>query len=106
MRNTFRAKLHGRKIREWDVMVVEGGERLLVQASDAIGLFSWRTGKGKLCTRGGYFPHLALARPYTFPESFVHEAMRVSPSLGGESHLSPGHVLKHNVTIIEGDEPC
>lgn len=104
MRNTIRAKLPGmRKAREWSAMPIEDGRRILVQAEGCIGIFNFRTGEGKLCTRGGYFPHLSIAKPYTFPQDFVRECLRACPSLGGETTLDAGHIVEHTVRVI-GDE--
>lgn len=83
MKNTVIAKLGAmKKNREWSVMPIEGGSRILVQADGAIGVFQFRTGKGKLCTRGGYFPHLAIAKPFQFPAEFIQQCLAVWPSLG------------------------
>jgi len=104
MRNTITARLpHMRKARDWDVMPIEDGRRILVQTDGAIGIFDFRTGVGKLCTRGGYFPHLAIAQRCTFPPEFVRECLRVCPSLGGETTLDAGHIVQHTVRVI-GDE--
>lgn len=100
MKNTITAKLPGmRKAREWSVMPTDR-DRILVQTGGAIGIFDFRTGAGKLCTRGGYFPHLAIAKPYVFTTEFVRECLRVCPSLGGETHLTPGHVVEHTVRDV------
>ncbi len=105
MKNTITAKLSGmRKAREWSVLPVEGGERIIVQSDGAIGIFAWRTGQGKLCTRGGYFPHLAIARPFQFPPEFVTACMRVCPSLGGETVIDDGvAIIEHTARMIGGD---
>ncbi|MHB8432251.1 MAG: hypothetical protein ACYDCA_01360 [Candidatus Tyrphobacter sp.] len=55
-----------RKPREWIVMPTSD-DRIIVQADGAIGIFDWRSGKGRLSTKGGYFPHLAIAKAYIFP---------------------------------------
>ena len=101
MKNTITAKLGSmRRAREWCVMPTSD-DRILVQTDGAIGIFDWRTGAGKLCTRGGYFPHLAIARPYTFPPDFVQACLRVCPSLGGETALTPGRIVEHTARMID-----
>lgn len=101
MRNTMTAKIPGmRNAREWSVMPTND-DHIIVQSDGAIGMFDWRTGSGKLCTRGGYFPHLAIARPYTFPQNFVQACLRACPSLGGRTNVTPGHVVKHTARMID-----
>ncbi len=108
MKNTFTAKLPGqRKTREWSVLPVEGGERIVVQADGVIGIFAWRTGEGKLCTRGGYFPHLAIAKPYAFPADFVQACLRVCPSLGGETVIGGGvAIVEHSIRVAAEPGAC
>lgn len=101
MKNTVTAKLGSmRKAREWSVMPVEGGERIIVQTDGAIRIFAWRTGLGKLCVRGGYFPHLAIAQPYVFPADFVTACLAACPSLGGQTVIGDGvAVIEHTVRV-------
>jgi hypothetical protein len=104
MRNTIRTRLFGRKAREWTVLPIEDGHRILVQADGAIGWFHFRTGEGRLCTRGGFFPHLSLAKPFTFPPEFVTACLAVCPSLSGETVLCDGMVVVENtVHVIDGE---
>lgn len=93
------AKLGGqRKARQWSVQPVDTGE-LIVQTEGAIGKFWPQTGKGVLCTRGGYFPHLALAEPFEFPQAFVDACMLACPEPGGETSFG-GVTFVHSVRTI------
>jgi len=104
MTRTVTAKLAGmRKERDWCVMPTNN-DRILVQTDGAIGVFDWRTGEGRLCVRGGYFPHLAAASPFTFPQDFVAACLAACPSLGGETVLCDGMVIVENtVHVIDGE---
>ena len=101
---TVTAKLGSmRKAREWVVMPTSD-DRIIVQTTGAVGIFDWRTGAGRLTTRGGYFPHLAIAKAFTFPAAFVRACLRVCPSLGGASVLCDGMlVVEHTAQIIDGN---
>lgn len=89
-----------RKPRRWHVQPTSN-DLLIVQADGAIGLLDWRTGKGKLTTQGGYYPHLALARPFDFPADFVAACLAACPSQGGETALAGGSiVVKHSVQVF------
>jgi hypothetical protein len=71
MSNVVIAKLAGmRKIREWIVMPTSD-DPIIVQTDGAIGIFDWRSGNGRLSTKGGYFPHLASRSRLYFPSSSV-----------------------------------
>ncbi len=100
MKNTIVAKLDNmRKLRTWSVLPTSD-DQIIIQADGAIGIFNWRSGKGKLCTKGGYFPHLAIARPFTFPAEFVRACLAACPSLGGETVIVPGAAMVNTVEII------
>ena len=100
MNNFVTAKLAGmRKAREWMVMPTSD-DRIVVQADAAIGIFDWRSGKGRLSTKGGYFPHLAIAKAYVFPPDFVRACMQACPSLGGTHALCEGAVVAENAVRI------
>jgi len=104
MMRTITAKLAGmRKAREWTVMPM-ADDRILIQTDGAIGVFDWRTREGRLCVRGGYFPHLAAASPFTFPQNFVTACLAACPSLGGETVLCDGLVVVENTVQIIGSE--
>ena len=104
MTPTVTAKLAGmRKAREWSVMPTSD-DRILVQTIGAVGIFDWRTGAGRLCTRGGYFPHLAVAKAFTFSAEFVIACLRVCPSLGGETVLCDGMVIVEHTAQVIGQE--
>lgn len=91
-----------RKAREWSVRPASD-DRIIVQAEGAIGIFDWRHGIGALCTGGGTFAHLAVARPFTFPPSFVQACLRECPSLGGETvHLGGAVVERHEARQTQG----
>ena len=91
-----------KKAREWFVMPVAGSDQLIAQTDGAIGMFNFRTGVGVLCQRGGYFPHLRIAKPYSFPAGFVHDCLRECPSVGGSEALGDGLLIADNaVTPID-----
>ncbi|HUA09476.1 MAG TPA: hypothetical protein VMA98_09390 [Candidatus Acidoferrales bacterium] len=101
MDNTVRAKIAGmRKLREWTVMPTSD-DRIIVQTDGAIGIFDWRNGKGRLCTKGGYYPHLRMAAPYIFPLDFVRACLQACPSLGGTHALGDGAVIVENTVRID-----
>ncbi len=94
MSNAVIAKLAGmRKIREWIAMPTSD-DRIIVQTDGPIGIFDWRSGNGWLSTKGGYFPHLAIAKPFVFPVEFIRACLR-GPSFGGQ------HTECHGALIIE-----
>lgn len=88
-----------RKTRTWSVMPTSEEGRLIVQADGAIGTFDFRTGKGRLNTKGEYFPHLAVAAPFDFPPEFVRACLEACPSLDGETTRG-GVTIAHTVEII------
>ena len=95
MSDVVTAKLSGmRKTREWIVMPTSD-DRIIVQTDGAIGIFDWRSGNGRLSTKGGYFPHLAIAKPFVFPVEFIRACLRACPSFGGQ------HTECHGALIIE-----
>lgn len=86
--------------RAWHVQPTSD-DRLIVQADGAIGIFDWRTGKGKLTTKGEYYPHLALAKPFDFPADFVADCLAACHSHGGGTPLAGGAiVVKHTVQVL------
>lgn len=96
MNNIVVVKLAGmRKARTWMVLPTSD-DRIIVQADDAIAIFDWRTGKGRLTRKGGYFPHLAIAKPYVFPPDFVRACLQACPSLGGAHALCDGAFIVEN----------
>ncbi len=105
MSNAVIAKLTGmRKERAWTV-IPTSDERIIVQTDGAIGIFDWRTGKGRLSTKGGYFPHLAIAKPFTFPPEFVRGCLRACPSLGGRHPECNGAlIIEHTAKILSHSE--
>lgn len=68
-------------------------DRIIVQADSAIGIFDWRSGKGRLSRKGAYFPHLATAKPFVFPLDFVRGCLQACHSLGGSHMLWDGAVI-------------
>ena len=60
-----------RKPQEFTVYPWIPGKPMTVQSDKSIGEFDPETGKGKLNTKGCYFPHLMFAQPYEFPKDFV-----------------------------------
>lgn len=100
MDNTVRAKIASmRKMCEW-IVIPTSDDRIIVQTEGAIGIFDWRSGKGRLSTRGGYFPHLAIAKYFVFPPEFVRVCLQVCPSLGGQHVLCDGVVIENTVKIL------
>jgi len=49
---------------------------VVVQSDKSIGTLDLSTGQGRFTTKGCYFPHLALAEPFTFPAEFVEAVKR------------------------------
>jgi len=86
-----------RKPRRWLVQPTSD-DRIIVQAEGAIGIFAF-DGQGRLTTRGGYFPHLALAVPYTFPTGFVAACLDVCQPLGAET-TERGCTVAHTVKVV------
>ena len=101
MNNVVVARFAGmRKARAWTVMPTSD-DRIIIQADGAIGIFDWRSGKGRLCTKGGYFPYLRIAAPYIFPLDFVRACLQACPSLGGTQALCDGAVIVENTVRID-----
>ena len=98
-----KGKLAGqRKARTWSVQPTSIEGCLIVQADGAIGRFDFRTRKGVLNTKGGYFPHLDArlgAKPFEFPAEFVKLALEACPSLDGETTRG-GVTIMHTVQVI------
>lgn len=86
-----------RKPRRWLVQPTSD-DRIIVQADGAIGIFGF-DGKGRLTTRGEYFPHLALATPYEFPAGFVAACLDVAQPLDSET-TENGCTIRHTVQVI------
>lgn len=86
-----------RKARKWLVQATND-DRIIVQGEGAIGIFAM-DGKGKLCTTGGYFPHLALARPFEFPAGFVAACLDVCQPLDAETSYG-GVTVAHTVQVV------
>lgn len=100
MFKTVTAKLGTmRKARTWIVTPTSEEGMLIVQADGAIGCFDYRTGKGKLTTKGEYYPHLALAKPFDFPPDFVAACLAACPSLGGSTKVA-GVEIMHTVQLF------
>lgn len=87
-----------RKARDWLVQATDH-DRIIVQADDCIGIFDVSGANGRLCTTGGYFPHLALAKPFEFPPEFVRTCLDVAHALGAETR-STGIIVDHTVKEI------
>jgi hypothetical protein len=101
MNNVVIARFAGmRKARAWTVMPTSD-DRIIVQAEGAIGIFDWRSGKGRLSVKGGYFPHLAIAKRFIFPPDFVRAGLQACPSLGGVHALCDSGVIVENTVRIE-----
>lgn len=99
------AKLGGmRKPQEFCVLPMkrEGEETttLMIQSDKSIGILDFRTGKGKLNTKGCYTPHLMLAQPFDFPPEFVQACLEACPSLGGTTEIAPGIIMQHTVQVF------
>ena len=62
---------------------------IIVQSDKSIGMFDPDTGKGKLNTRGNYFPHLHYGQVYQFPKEFVKECIEAQPKPGDLIGSSP-----------------
>lgn len=105
------AKLGNMRVaREWLVQPTSD-DRIIVQGAtiprpgkpyggntDAIGIFDF-SGKGRLCTKGGYFPHLAIAEPFEFPQAFVATCMDVCQPLGAVTRTTVCTV-EHTVQVV------
>lgn len=100
MLKTFEYKLgRMRKPDSYHVMPASDGQ-LIVQGHKSIGKLDFRTREGVLTTKGCYFPHLALATPFTFPEDFVAKALEACPSQGGTTELGGGMVILQNTVEL------
>lgn len=81
-------KLGGmRKARLFSVQPRSDGT-IQVQADNSIGVFDFRTGEGRLNTKGHYFTHLNYscgAVDFTFPTEFVAACLAVCPALDSET---------------------
>lgn len=94
-----------RVAREWLVQPTSD-DRIIVQGSkvgsssygDAIGIFAF-DGKGRLTTRGGFFPHLAFAEPFVFPVEFVATCMDVCQPLDAKT-VTPACTIAHTVRVV------
>lgn len=98
-----------RMAREWLVQPTSD-DRIIVQGSrpskpgrptpyaDCIGIFGF-DGKGRLTTKGGYFPHLAFAEPFEFPADFVAVCMDVCQPLDTET-TGHGFTVRHTVQVV------
>lgn len=91
-----------RKPQDFIVLPVKRGDDplLMIQSDKSIGIFNYRTGEGKLNTKGCYFPHLAMAKPFTFPMDFVADCLEAAPSLGGTTEIAPGIIIQNTVQVI------
>lgn len=103
MRNTVTAKL-GTMRKEQKFMVMpfvrkDGTSLLMIQSGKSVGLIDYKTGRGKLYTKGSYGVHLALAQPFDYPPEFVAECLKACPSLGGKTDIG-GVVVQHNIVEI------
>lgn len=58
------------------------GGMIKVQSGKSIGQFNPETGRGVLNTRGCYFPDLAFAKPFWFPEDFVKQCVEAQLQKG------------------------
>jgi len=98
-----------RKAREWLVQATSD-DRIIVQgnyledgrtecATGAIGMFGVDGKGGRLCTQGGYFPHLSIAKPFEFPAEFVRTCLDICQPLGSETTES-GVTVMHTVEVV------
>jgi hypothetical protein len=98
-----------RKEREWLVQATSD-DRIVVQgnyqadgrkecATGAIGCFNVDGTNGRLTTQGGYFPHLAIAKPFEFPADFVKACLEVCHALDAETDEGIIKVA-HTVRVI------
>ena len=62
---------------------------IVVQSDKSIGAFDRETGKGRLNTKGKYFPHIPLGKPYQFPPEFVKACIEAQPKSGDLIGSSP-----------------
>jgi len=91
-----------RKPQDFVVLPVKRGDDplLMIQSHKSIGIFNYRTGEGRLNTKGCYSPHLAMAKPFTFPPEFVQACMEACPSLGGTTEIAPGIIIQNTVQVF------
>lgn len=87
-----------RKARDWLVQATDD-DRIIVQADGAIGVFDVSGANGRLCTQGGYFPHLAIAKPFEFPGEFVRTCVDVAHPLDAQTS-DLGMIVEHTVRVI------
>lgn len=88
-----------RKARDWLVQATDT-DQIIVQADDCIGCFDVSGANGRLNFRGGYFPHLALAKPFTFPPDFVRAALEIAHPLDSETDTGRGVIVCNTVRVI------
>lgn len=91
-----------RKPQDFIVLPVKRGDDplLMIQSDKSIGIFNYRTGEGRLNTKGCYSPHLAMAKPFNFPMDFVAACLEAAPSLGGATQVSPALIVSNTVQVI------
>lgn len=91
-----------RKPQDFIALPVKRGDDplLMIQSDKSIGIFNYRTGDGRLNTKGCYSPHLAMAKPFIFPMDFVAACLEAAPSLGGTTEIAPGITIQNTVQVI------
>lgn len=90
-----------RKERTFSVQPQSDGN-ICVQADGVIGVFDFRTRKGVLNTKGGYFPHLSAAlgaRPFEFPAEFVAACLEACPAQDSETTRG-GVTIVNTIEVI------
>ena len=65
-----------RKPQNFVVQDVNDKDKIIIQSDKSIGIFDKKTGKGKLNTKGCYFPHLPYATPYALSMEQLKECLQ------------------------------
>ena len=65
-----------RKPQNFVVQDVNGKNKIIIQSDKSIGVFDKKTGRGKLNTKGCYFPHLQYATPYVLSTGQLKDCLQ------------------------------
>lgn len=91
-----------RKEREYLVQATDD-DRIIVSegygSKGTIGTFKVDGSEGRITFAGAHFPHLALARPFTFPPEFVRTCLDVCQPMDAET-TDLGCTVAHTVRVI------
>lgn len=102
------AKLKGQRVEREYLVQATSDDRIIVQGSkpgqpgratpyaDCIGCFNVDGTGGRFTTRGGFFPHLAIAEPFDFPPDFIRACLEVCQPLDAVTD-GGGIIVNHTV---------